>query len=128
MTTISRRVALAGLASLSVPAGAAVASARMPAPQTQREIADRVHDLAAELSVLLGDLDGGNWECLVRPSSNGAPMYDVRCADLPALVRLEEGLATARRALCDLRPGAYQQSYNLDLKLPFASIAMNVGR
>lgn len=122
MTIISRRAALMGLAGLSVPAGAAVASVA-PAPLTQREIAERVHDLAAEMSQLLSDLDGGNWDCLVKPAFHGEPMYDVMPTHLPPRIRLEQGLAKARRALNDLNPGDYHTFYDLDLALPFAAIA-----
>lgn len=104
MTIITRRHALAGIAGLTATAGVSIPTAAA-LPCTQEAICDRVHELAAEMSGLLDQLDGGNWEVRVSPTFHGIPCYHVNPAHLSARVRLDQGLTMAIRALKEMRPG-----------------------
>lgn len=67
---ITRRAALAGIA--AAPA-ASLPTIALSAPHTQKEISQRVLALAAEISHLLDNLDGGNWHMRVSPTFRGEP-------------------------------------------------------
>lgn len=116
MPIISRRAALAGLASLSVPAGAAVASVAVPAPRTQKEIADRLRGLMDEVSALLTDYDEGYWTCTIGPKFQGNPMVSMQPAELSPRLRLEQGLIIVESALSAMRPEwEYRRHHDFDL-------------
>jgi hypothetical protein len=121
MIILSRRAALAGLASLSVPAGAAAAVPEQETPRSQKEIAERVHSLASELSELLNDLDDGQWEVRAKPLFRGAVNYDIQPVYLPPRIRLEQGLAITRCALNELRPGDWRVMH--DVAVGFVAIS-----
>jgi hypothetical protein len=111
MSQITRRTILSGIATATavcVP-GMALAS-----PRTQKEIALRVHDLAAELSELLDELDGGQWYVRVSPTYYGNPTYKIQPVDTSAKLRVEQGLSIAAAALNELQPGAWRREVALD--------------
>lgn len=140
MTALSRRSILAGaLASpfaslpaanaapltraeiackIQAPAGARAAPfADLPAlaaPRSQAEIAREVHALAARLSHLLAELDGGNWRVTASAPFKGAPIFDIRPANPSPKARLHVGMSNTRAALADLRPGRWRSHCDLD--------------
>lgn len=74
--TISRRSAIVG--ALAAPiAGFAKAAPAAARPLTQAEIVGKVRELAEQLSVLLADLDEGQWEVRVSPPFKGLPLYSI---------------------------------------------------
>lgn len=121
--TITRRSIMGGLAALPAIGSASLAAARSfqtettwrDAPSSQRQIADRVNALATELSLLLGDLDGGNWCLDVRPHFHGQPLVGVEPVKLPPRVALEQAMARATAALNRMQPGAWRAAHNVEM-------------
>lgn len=72
--TASRRSILAG--ALAAPF-AALPAAVDATPLTQADIAKKVCALAAEMSMLLADLDKAQWEVRVGPPFKGMPLYSI---------------------------------------------------
>ncbi|KFB08848.1 hypothetical protein [Nitratireductor basaltis] len=109
---LSRRSVLAGAASTAILAVPRMAAAT---PLTQNEIALHVHDLAAEMSMLLAKLDGGNWQTLVSAARYDIPIYTVQPRHVPPRVRIEQALAVARSALNDLQPGHWRSTIEVEM-------------
>lgn len=103
-------------ASTATGAGVAMATfpalASAPAVATQKQIVARMNDISAELSMLLGDLDGGRWELRVLPPHLGAPNYLVQPNKVPPRARLEQGMTIVAGALHELHPGSWRKCYD----------------
>lgn len=113
--------ALAGGAALAIPTTALAAPAddTIPAenltlPEAQIKIAERMHELCSELSLVLTHLHGGNWYVRVCPHFLGQPNYQVQPMQTSPELRLQQGLTMASAALEELQPGAWRQGHNLE--------------
>lgn len=116
--SLSRRFVFGGIASAPALALPALASQE---PASQKEIAQRVRELAGQMSELLTELDGGGWQVEVLPALSGIWRYELERTDLDANVRLHRSLTTAAGALNELQPGAWRVGCNVSMG--FAVIA-----
>lgn len=109
---LSRRSVFGGIAAAPALALPALA-AQEPAPQ--KEIAQRLRELAGEMSELLAALDGGGWQVEVKPALAGTWRYELERVDLSARIRLDQGLTMARKALEELAPGQWRADHNVTM-------------
>lgn len=110
--SLSRRSVFGGLAASPMLALPALAAQE---PASQKEIAQRVRDLAGEMSELLAAVDSGGWKIEVKPALSGVWRYELERTDLDATVRLQQALTAAARALNELQPGAWRVGCNVPM-------------
>jgi hypothetical protein len=114
---ITRRAVFGGMAAISAIGSAGATLAVLPAPITQKDIAQRVRALSDEMSRLLDHLDNGQWWVRVSPTFNGLSNYHIEPVTLSARLRLYRALSMAAAALDELCPADWHTHCDLELVL-----------